>query len=68
MVDALEDFLVEVAKKILMVISEKVTFPRLLKATNIVGKSDYFTILGSNYAEGRKNKKTYKVFSFSIQT
>lgn len=62
LVDNLEDFLVEVAKKVLKIVSEKVTFPRLVKATNIAGKSDYFVVVGAEGAKTRaKNKKTYKI-------
>jgi len=54
----LEDFLVEVARKVLQIISENITFPRLIKATNIAGDADYFAIIGE---EGRKRKKTVKI-------
>jgi len=58
LVDNLEDFLVEVAKKCLMVLSENINFPRIVKATNIAGKADYFAIIGEKFAEGRGSEVT----------
>lgn len=58
LVDNLEDFLIEVGKKILLTLSEKLEFPMLVKATNIAGKADYFAIVGATHA---KNKKEYKI-------
>jgi len=56
LVDNLEDFLIEVGKKILKVISENMTFPQLVSATNIAGKTDYFAIIGETAASKRRKK------------
>lgn len=61
LVDNLEDFMVEVARKILNVVSDNITFPRLIKATNIAGDADYFAIIGETGLKGRSNKKTVKI-------
>jgi hypothetical protein len=56
LVDNLEDFLIEVGKKILKLISENMTFPQLVSATKIAGKTDYFAIIGENAGKTRKKK------------
>lgn len=56
LVDNLEDFLIEVGKKILKVIADHMSFPQLVSATNIAGKTDYFAIIGEKYAKNRKKK------------
>jgi hypothetical protein len=55
LVDNLEDFLIEVAKKILKTVSENLKFPQLVSATNIAGKTDYFAVIGEKYAKNRKS-------------
>jgi len=59
LVDNLEDFLIEVGKKVLELISDNLEFPMLVKATNIAGKADYFTIVGKKYK--KDSKKEYKI-------
>ena len=61
LVDNLEDFLVEVGKKVLNTISKYMDVPHLIKATNIVGKAEYFAIVGSEAGKGRSKKNTYKI-------
>lgn len=56
LVDNLEDFLIEVGRKILKTISENMTFPQLVSATNIAGKTDYFAIVGEEAAKKRRKK------------
>lgn len=56
LVDNLEDFLIEVGRKVLSVIAAHMKFPQLVSATNIVGKTDYFAIVGESYAKNRKKK------------
>lgn len=60
LVDNLEDFLVEVAKKVLKTVSENLTFPQLIKATNIAGDADYFAIIGEK-AGGKRSKNEVKI-------
>jgi hypothetical protein len=61
LVDNLEDFLVEVGKKILRTISKHMDIPQLIKATNIVGKAEYFAIVGKEASKERGKKTTYKI-------
>lgn len=60
LVDNLEDFLIEVGRKLLRTISENMNFPQLVAATNVAGKTDYFAIVGEKYAKNRK-KKTIRI-------
>lgn len=60
LVDNLEDFLIEVGKKVLKTISDNMTFPQLISATDLTGKTDYFAVVGEKYAKNRQ-KKTVKI-------
>ena len=59
LVDNMEDFLVEVGKKILQTLAENIKTPRVVKSTNRIGDIEQFAIVGEKYATGRK--ETYKV-------
>jgi hypothetical protein len=58
LVDNLEDFLVEVGRKILSTIADNMTFPQLVSATGIAGKTDYFAIIGEKAKKRSKDKVT----------
>lgn len=57
LVDNLEDSLVEVGRKVLKVMSQNITKPRLIKATGITTDTDYFAIIGQRAGTQRKNTK-----------
>lgn len=61
LVDNLEDFLIEVAQKVLQVMAENISVPRLIKATDMGGKDDYFMVIGEKYAKNRQLGETYQV-------
>lgn len=61
LVDNLQDFLVEVARKVLKEVSKNITTPRLIRATNIAGEADYFAVLGEKSAEKRTKKDKVKI-------
>lgn len=69
LVDALEDFLCEVAKKIAYEISQNFDVPKVIKALGKGGKPEYFAVIGEKAGKLR-NKKEVKIGSdiFDIAT
>lgn len=61
LVDNLEDFLVKVGQKILAVISENYSVPKVIKDLGMGGDAEHFAVVGEGGAKRRKNKKEVKI-------
>jgi len=61
LVDNLEDFLVEVGKKILKVIAENYDIPKIIKDLGLGGDVKHFAIIGEKSAKSRKNTKEVRI-------
>lgn len=61
LVDNLEEFLVEVAKKLLREISQNYDVPRLIKALGKGGDPNHFAVIGERGTKSRKNTKEVKI-------
>lgn len=70
LVDNLQEFLIEVAKKVLREVAKNYDAPRLIEALGEGGKPDHFAVIGEDYARSRKNAKEVKigpdVFNLSV--
>lgn len=58
LVDNLEDFLVEVGKKVLKIVAQHFDTPRIIKITGVGGKTEYFSAIGEKWGKGRKREVT----------
>ena len=61
LVDNLEDFLVQVGKKILKEIAENYDVPRVIKALGKSGSAEHFAVIGDVHGKKRKNQKEVTV-------
>jgi hypothetical protein len=61
LLDGLEDFLVEVGKKLLSEIAQHYDVPKVIKVLGKGGDPEHFTVIGAQAAKGRKKLKEVKI-------
>jgi hypothetical protein len=61
LVDGLEEFLTDVAHKMLREIAENYDVPHIIKALGKSGEPKHFTVIGEDAAKTRKNTKKVKI-------
>ena len=61
LVDNLEDFLVNVGKKVLKAIAENYEVPKVIKDLGMSGDVEHFAVVGELGSKRRKNKKQVKI-------
>jgi hypothetical protein len=67
LVQALEDFLVEVGKKILKVIARNYSVPKVAKDLGLNDDIDFFAYIGEDGAKGRHNKREVRIGADSLK-
>lgn len=61
LVDNLQEFLIDVAHKVLYEVSQNYDVPRLIEALGKGGQPEHFAVIGEDYSKNRKNKNEVKI-------
>jgi hypothetical protein len=61
LIDGLEEFLVDVGKKLLREIAENFDVPKMIKVLGKSGDPQHFTVVGEAGAKSRRNKKEVRI-------
>jgi len=61
LVDNLEDFLVEVGTKVLNLYAKNLDTPRVFEVPGTGGQTEFFAVVGEDYAKRRKNKDSVRI-------